>query len=64
MPGEKVLLGCRESPGADPELIAFDLNKLSNLRECALLLLPVQQEREIRKVRKGETRWAGSEHNL
>lgn len=33
------MLGCRESPGADPELIAFDLNKLSNLREQAVLLL-------------------------
>jgi len=33
----KVLLGWRESPGADLELIAFDLNKLSDLRERALL---------------------------
>lgn len=35
LPGEKVLLGCRGSPGADLELIAFDLNKLSEPSEYA-----------------------------
>lgn len=50
---KKVLLGCRESPGADPELIAFDLNKLSNLHESVMLH---RKNRESRKVKKWETR--------
>lgn len=65
-----MLLGCRESPGADPELIAFDLNKLSDLRDWALLPKVQQtageeEKKEIRKVRiRKQGRCVGSHGNL
>lgn len=51
MPGEKVLLGCRKSPAADPELIAFDSNKLSDLAESRFCL---EHTRKYEKLEFGD----------
>lgn len=51
MPGKKkkVLSGCRKSRSADLELIALDLNKLSNQRD-----LLDGERRKCRKLEKGD----------
>lgn len=48
-----MLLGCRKSPAADLELIAFDLNKLSNLAESRFCCCCSEETRKYEKLEFG-----------